>query len=373
MQKAERVFFLGAGASVPDGYPITAWLVCAVAAFLQRHRESRGSVSRLEQYLNSVYGLERDELDASAEMWRQYIADAQAFTRQTFDSKLPEIIELLSMIDLAIAEGESFGPGGDKSRPREFRGNELVRVRERAVEALVMGFGQVRESRLKRNGIHPVAQGFTSSLTDRDIVITTNWDTLIEEALRRNQRTVGINYGVDVIRVDAAGDRTDLSPAGPKVLKLHGSFSWLRCPRCKNLYANQDLMVAPVSLNNWPCDLTCDCGAELMGVLITPTYMKNYQLSQLSEIWRIAQKSLEEADEWTFIGYSLPTDDLWIRGMLLRAFAIRRNKKNLPVVRVVRRGSSGDSERRYSSIFKGASIKFDDEGFEKFAQNVNAS
>ncbi|MDW9775763.1 hypothetical protein GOA89_28865 [Sinorhizobium meliloti] len=369
MPRPKRVYFLGAGASVPDGYPITAWLSCAVGAFLKYYREMEGQQSRLESYLASVYGLDRGEMDASAEMWGKYVDDELAFSRP-FQSALPEIIDLLSMLDLAIVENASFGPGGDEKRRRQFRGNELVRVRERAVEALVTGFGQVQRSRRqKHDSRHPVAENFVTGLTDDDIVVTTNWDTLIEEASRSNNASAAIDYGVDLIRVDASGRRTEQVPAGSTVLKLHGSFSWLHCPCCENLYSNRDLMVAPQPTRSWPYDLECDCGAELVGVLITPTYLKNFQIPQLSEIWRKAQKSLEEADEWTFMGYSLPTDDLWIRGMLMRAFAIRRNKRDLPAVRVVCRGKNKDLEQRYKRLLKGTELKFFRSGVKDFVES----
>ncbi|RVG20628.1 SIR2 family protein [Sinorhizobium meliloti] len=368
MPRSNRVYFLGAGASVPDGYPVTAWLSCAVAAFLKYYRDVKGRESRLESYLTSVYGLNPAEIDSSAEMWDKYIDDELVFT-SSFNSAMPEIIDLLSMLDLAIFENASFGPGGDEKRRREFRGNELVRVRERVVEALVTGFGRVQRSRRrKHNGHHPVAESFVRRLSGDDVVVTTNWDTLVEEALRSNNSSAATDYGVDLIRVSASGRPTEQVPAGPRVLKLHGSFSWLHCPCCKNLYSNRDLMVSPESARRWPLDLECDCGAELVGVLITPTYLKNYQIPQLSEIWRKAQKSLEESAEWTFIGYSLPTDDLWIRGMLMRAFAIRRNKKDFPAIKVVCRGEDKDLDQRYARLFKEAKIEFFRTGVYDFVQ-----
>ncbi len=142
MPETNRVYFLGAGASVPDGYPVTAWLSCAVAAFLKYDREVKGRESRLETFLTSVYGINRAEIDSSAEMWDKYIDDELAFT-SPFESAMPEIIDLLSMLDLAIVDNASFGPGGNEKSRREFRGNELVRVRERVVEGLVTGFGRV--------------------------------------------------------------------------------------------------------------------------------------------------------------------------------------------------------------------------------------
>ncbi|MDE3831993.1 hypothetical protein LOF21_25415 [Sinorhizobium meliloti] len=125
MRETNRVYFLGAGASVPDGYPVTAWLSCAVAAFLKYDREDKGRESRLETYLASVYGINRAEIDSSAEMWDKYIDDELAFT-SPFESAMPEIIDLLSMLDLAIVDNASFGPGGNEKSRREFRTTSAV-------------------------------------------------------------------------------------------------------------------------------------------------------------------------------------------------------------------------------------------------------
>lgn len=361
---------------MPDGFPTTSWLVCAVAAFLGDYRAARRCPSRLEQYLQTVYGLEYAEIEPSGRKWKDYIVDAQAFELDQFKSDLPEIIELLSLIDITIAEDSSFGPSIVSSKTaapnglqieqpalREFRGNELVLVRERVVEALVRGFSQVRENRLSRGGAQ-VAKKFVRSLSPEDVVITTNWDTVIEEAVRNSGIPKGINYGANVIRVDALGNELEAPTNGRRIYKLHGSFSWLHCPCCHNLYANEDLIVSPeVSIERWPPQRECDCGAELVGVLITPTYFKAYRLPQLAEIWRLAQKSLEESGEWLFVGYSMPSDDLWIRGMLLRALATRRRKGDLPDLTVVCRSEDNHLRKRFLDVFRGARVNFVWDGF----------
>ncbi|EJB01762.1 hypothetical protein Rleg9DRAFT_0506 [Rhizobium leguminosarum bv. trifolii WSM597] len=368
MATAEHVYFLGAGASVPDGYRVTAWLSCAVAAFLRHYRDVRGQRSPLEAYLASVYGLKRAEMEASADLWADYADDEQAAGRLS-QSVMPDIIDLLSALDLAIVENASFGPTVDKGKRWELRGNELVRVRERAVEALVTGFSQVRSNRLGKKGGHETAEKLVSRLHADDVVVTTNWDILIEEALCAQRGSVAIDYGANLINVTTCGVPRSVAPAGPQVLKLHGSFNWLHCPHCRNLYANPNLMIAPEPVRRWPIDKECDCGAELVGVLITPTYLKTYQIPQLLEIWRKAQKALEFSPQWIFIGYSLPNDDLWIRGMLMRAFAIRRHSGALPEITVVSRGPNKDLEQRYKRLFRGANFRFFDQGVEKFVEN----
>lgn len=366
-----RVYFLGAGASVPDGYPVTAWLSAAVAAFLEDYRAARGRPSRLEQYLVAVYGLNRHLLSEGARRWKNYTTDRDAFAKDPVGSELPSIIELLSIIDMAIADGSSFGPSIDGTRTREFRGNELVRVRDRIVEALVRGFSQVQENR--RASGHPVAENFVRGLAGKDVVITTNWDTLVEEAVRTHRPDTDIEYGADLVTVDRYGRRANPAAESQRVLKLHGSFSWLHCPCCQNLYANQDLIVTPeISIERWPLDTECDCGAELTGTLVAPTFFKSYRMPQLAEIWRLAQKALEASAEWIFAGYSLPLDDLWIRGLLLRAIALRRRRAQMPKITVVCRGEDPALRERFQQLLRGAEIGVMPHGFAAFAAQMGS-
>jgi len=114
-------------------------------------------------------------------------------------------------------------------------------------------------------------------------------------------------------------------------------------------------------------DRYCHCGAEMDSLIITPSFIKRYSNVHLSNIWKGAQKTLEKADDWIFVGYSLPDDDLWIRGMLLRAIGARREKKSAFHVHVVTLGKDAALERRYRQLFP-ADIEFHFEGLEAFLE-----
>ncbi|WP_207953803.1 hypothetical protein, partial [Sinorhizobium meliloti] len=77
--------------------------------------------------------------------------------------------------------------------------------------------------------------------------------------------------------------------------------------------------------------------------------------------------SLEESAEWTFIGYSLPTDDLWIRGILMRAFASPKQEGFAwDQDRTSRRKK--DVEQRNGRLFKGVKIEYFRRGVKDFVQ-----
>jgi hypothetical protein len=54
--------------------------------------------------------------------------------------------------------------------------------------------------------------------------------------------------------------------------------------------------------------------------------------------------------------------------MLMRAFAIRRQKTPLPTITVVSRGANKDLQERYTRLFRGAKLTFFEGGIETFVE-----
>jgi hypothetical protein len=306
-----RLFFLGAGASAADGYPVTRELMYPVAAYLIG-RNVRNDPSRLFQYLWTVYGSPEATIAGAAASWKAFVDKRSTLAGA---EGLPDIIELLSILDVAITDDLSFGPTPPipkypKIESRQLLGNELKRIRDRAIRALVNGFVELRMSGGRDS---PNTRRFVECISGRDAVVTTNWDTLLDTALmrRKGQR---VDYGSPLVTyVDANGDRVGRYSFTRKryLFKLHGSLNWLYCSRCYRLYCNLALDVANVKD-------TCDCKGELGPLIITPSFLKTYQNVHIMNTWSRAQRALERSAEWYFVGYSFPTDDLWIRTTSVR-------------------------------------------------------
>ena len=364
-----RAFFVGAGASAEAGYPITALLTYAVADYVVEYgRRHNGETNRLFEYLGSVYNAKETALESASKKWREFLESSGIAGSNNLPAPifLPSIIEILSIIDIALAEDWSFGPSrlprrGRENSYREFVGNELRRVRERVVEALAWAFRQLHQRR-SNDLIIKLARQFG----ERDIVITTNWDILLDEALLKCT-DVPPDYGTLGVRlVDLYGkELANQHPDGARsLLKLHGSLNWLHCRRCNDLYVNTQLMVTPERElgGRFPYDVTCNCGAELIGLIVTPSYVKEYKNLHLANIWRLAQKGLEESSQWIFIGYSLPDDDFHIRGMLLRSLAIRRGRKEQTKVTVISHRQDVQLQNRYFQLFGHSDLAFTTNG-----------
>ena len=114
-----------------------------------------------------------------------------------------------------------------------------------------------------------------------------------------------------------------------QLLKLHGSISWLRCPKCPGLrfvipdlsiYRDRvpDAFVDSRSLDKpeIPCR---ECGSPVGSCIVAPTQRKTYDIPALNEVWSEAERVLKRAGRVYFIGYSLPEDDVEIALLLRRS------------------------------------------------------
>jgi SIR2-like domain len=352
------VYFLGAGASAADELPLTNELNLAIAHALVNYEDS---YSRLSQYYKTLYGIRRTDMKKAAAAWHTFLEDRQ---HQFVTPKLlPNVVETLSLIDLAIAQEASFG--------EHLTGAALLGVRNEMTRAIAFG---VKEAGLRRQP--KMTRKLIQRMKPDDVVISTNWDVLVERAItyferkanpRRALQETTIDFGaVDARTVSWRGKDRPLAATGRrKVLKLHGSLNWFYCARCGELYANVDLPWILDPEHPRPDADYCHCGVPLRNIMIAPSYVKEYGNAHLQSVWRHATKQLRDADRWVFIGYSLPSDDYHIRGMLLRALSAkldcsRRNQR--PPIDVVSHGADDALVGRYSDLFRRASIQFFTEG-----------
>jgi hypothetical protein len=92
--------------------------------------------------------------------------------------------------------------------------------------------------------------------------------------------------------------------------------------------------------------IECRCGGRLRSVVVTPSVVRDVRDGNLLSIWNAALEDLRRAHEWILIGYSLPSEDIAIRSLLLRAYHTRTRRASLRI-RVVqwedpnRRAGSG--------------------------------
>jgi hypothetical protein len=80
-----------------------------------------------------------------------------------------------------------------------------------------------------------------------------------------------------------------------------------------------------------------------------PTYAKSFECDELRLIWQDVIDVCSNADEFVFLGYSLPSDDFWTRAAIRMALANRGPKKARAML--VSRSWNPILERNYRSVF----------------------
>jgi hypothetical protein len=111
---------------------------------------------------------------------------------------------------------------------------------------------------------------------------------------------------------------------------------------------------------------------DLEAVMITPTHLKDLRNAHLSIIWRRAEEYLRSARQITFIGYSLPGDDLHVKYLLKRAIETRARGLPPPSIVVVDKGHAATStvRRNYERFFGRSLVSYHGEGFDKWATRL---
>jgi hypothetical protein len=318
------------------------------------HYDRRGGhTHRLFDYLNTVYGVCHEDVGAAADAWEAFVDRRERIEKLA----LPTIIEMLSVLDTVCQEGMSLGPAarpkGASGSRRNLDPNELRRIRDRVQKALIEQFATLHRRR------DPVTfDRLVGTLGPEDVLITTNWDLLLDRALeaRFGPPPDGSSFGTPqagLERPRSGGRRRRFHPR-PLLLKLHGSLNWLWCTQCGGLTI--DLRQRPPrgredGVHDDPYGFRCPCGGQFTGLIVTPTFLKRYENHHLGAVWSEALRRLIQATRWTFIGYSLPEDDVAIRALLLKALvahrraAIERRRRAKPTeVRLVMWSATGRAD-----------------------------
>ncbi|MDQ2922168.1 MAG: hypothetical protein M3R52_11235, partial [Acidobacteriota bacterium] len=281
MNDDRRVYFLGAGASKQDRFPLTNELKHGIAwAILQ----DRSRFELLAAHLQYLYNVQDVALDESAQIWdglRQRANDRP----QTDRSQVPDVTDLLSTLDWMIREQSSFGPGvhpGDFAE-RSSTG-ELAGVRDLVVQALCVCLGTYDEL-----SAASTTRDFIQLVRPDDSLITTNWDLLLDAARDAKFGSNPQDYGTTGnVVLKGSTNPVLINGERPKLLKLHGSLSWRYCPRCQQLVIDPYNHVAGERKKGAICQCTC----RYSELIVTPGFVREYRNVHLLNIWREALLSL---------------------------------------------------------------------------------
>lgn len=188
---------------------------------------------------------------------------------------------------------------------------------------------------LEKFSPNPFEIFFAKRLKPLDTVITTNYDTFAEDALRSLYKNK-IDFGSEVssYQIIPGGFKKDVNhenKANITLLKLHGSLNWLLCPKCGELsdFPFQNMAVVADTQHYQIYDrkyLSCPKdGSPRESLVVVPSLIRQYANQHLQNIWQVAERKIIRATDLYFIGYSMPEADIHVKYLFKKS--LWKNKK----------------------------------------------
>lgn len=200
-----------------------------------------------------------------------------------------------------------------------------------------------------------------SNIDDKDLIITFNWDTIIDVTLEHINNTHYKMYR-ELFNEDHLSLR-DFYNKG-KYLKLHGSVNWAYCynrdcivNRKLQLLTGKDGTLQSYSLSE--SDRCPICGKRIAMVIVPPTSNKItiHRDSFIHKQWLAVREGLRYCGKLVFIGYSFPPADSHAEWLFRQInFLINTDKsfveKEIVVVNPAYSDKSSMEYIRYNQIFR---------------------
>ena len=373
--RGKTVYVLGAGFSKAAGFPLQSEI-------LPRIREFRPENIDIISTPNFAPFEENDEL-------------LFPFLNTIFERSQPTLEDIFTLLDQAIARREYC---------QNYSWEKLEEVRRVLKTAVLFVLHDASEKIDEQQeyfyqsiAAHFIDERIKAPLDDEPLsFLLLNWDSLLEDQIYKClRRTNGIGKADIDYCCKTLPLATSPHTGSPiqkakgiyniKIIKLHGSSNWLRCPNCNKLFTGigGEIGVWEQYAVPQPCP-DCSSGTRtfdedseprLEPFMITPTYVKLFDNTHIQAIWDEAYLTLAEADKVIFIGYSLPEADYHFRTLLKRA--LRRDVEVSFVGRATSQAAANTAKRlrqyfpvtRYTNFF-GPSIEFDLTGSEGYFGGV---
>jgi hypothetical protein len=344
MTESKRVFVLGAGFSKAAGMPLATELLPLLLEQLDLDEMSKW-LDGLRQRLAWLSGgnQEADSFSLNIE---------QIFHYAHFDIEVHRLRQHLATV------GRGDGPGAPWNQAESI-GAWLSYLEDALRDVIVKCEERARFEPIER---------WAKVVTERDTVLTFNYDTLAERSLARNDKAW--NHGMG-----RKGER------GTPVYKLHGSIDWIVAHRSES-FSKLDLLFDKVNSNRedgqtghveddcrlWRCKtleqlkkwiegrdfqlLPKDASPRMVGIAGLGAYKELHQVPGLGRIWTRGMRALYEADMAIIVGFSMSDFDAMAQIQFAEVARARtREKRLLPVV-VVDPSRSKASKCRFVRVFR---------------------
>lgn len=305
----------------------------------------------------------------------------------------PGLVDVLSVVDLAMDRRENLARDYDQDRLREVRRSLDYCIFTALEHSLSYRTTARRRSTATKELVEKLDPRTTA-------IISFNYDVIVDIALSRRHKKfdfraadaerlaevsegLGIDYGVAFSNMPAPeAPREDF-----RLLKLHGSFNWLWSRVTGNLYFG-GLSKAIAVLYDERAERALDLRgyyerarapfaeetSDLEPILVTPTHLKDLRNVHLATLWRRAEESLRQARRVTFIGYSLPGDDIHIKYLFKRALETRYwNEAPEIIVVDYAKGTKVTTVQENYQRFFGRNVRYYRQGFEHYVREMRTN
>jgi len=258
---ARTVFILGAGFSRPAGGPL-----------LREMLDTENSANE----------------DAVGDFW----AEEEFGTLEKILRSLPEQERNIEGLFNVLSSGQLYAEAFDG-----YRASDLMNFLVDYVTALV-------RNRVGNPSRRKVYREFRDNfLEDGDIaVVTFNYDLVADQLLMEAHG--GLDYALPATpKYRYFGLRG--ARAGPALLKLHGSLSWVLCGSCRTLW----LHAVPADHKAGRSCIRTGCQGRLRTLIVPPMWNKEASARQIALVWEAAREEMLDAEHFLVVGFSFPPLD----------------------------------------------------------------
>lgn len=349
MKSIEHLFIVGAGFSFHAGLPLTTQLTEELLNV--QDFSSSGPNRRIVRFLRKFVEDTFDQrVSADAENW-------------------PHLEDIFTSVDLAANSGHHLGPDYSPSDLRAIRRALIVRIIRTLRQTYTRGKSE------KSTNWNKLENFFARVRVDSCAFLSMNWDTVIEEGLKRTQRVQSFDYRCEArpVAFDSHDKLIQRSTTGAafQLVKMHGSANWLYCDTCRTTMwvpPENTLRVAAILFKKsdwkilkrvtgdrwltkahdpWCCPV---CGADSIGTrFATFSYRKALDFPMYEKSWLAAEQLLRQTRTWTFIGYSLPPADYQFKHLLKH---VQLSREDRPEILLVTGGrQAGDTLKNFQKFF----------------------
>ena len=263
-----------------------------------------------------------------------------------FDSTELSLEDVMTMLDI---DNRLFSPNADQ-KMRSTESRELRAIKELLVRT--MDYALMGSPCSKHNAL---AQRMKAG----DVVISFNYDILIDNALFNLGKMTDSGYKVNFFKVNQDGQwmRLDEKLSEITLLKLHGSLNWVRCGLCGSLFLYRFRKQTLIGAQEFQCPRCSSGEIYAKRMIIPPIQSKDYGDSDILFLWIQTDRIMRDFSRIICIGYSFASTDFDMVALMRR---FRAKQARIPEVHLVDPDPYHKVEKRLRFLLGVKTRQYDD-------------